>query len=359
MGFSEIEKEVFKKYRLVVGIDEAGRGAWAGPVVAAAVAISSVITRRSDEEEEAIRGQKLYFTELPASPCSLVAIKGRDSKQLSEKQREKIFEAIKNDRRIEWRTSAVWPKTIDKINIWQATLLAWRRCLKKLNLYPPKFGQAKFERAGPDFLFLDGKFNLFGRQVKYAWPRPKKCSYDTLSPVIHSSVIQGGYPIIKGDQKIFLLSLASIIAKVTRDRLMKKLDKKYPQYALAQHKGYGTKLHLVKLKKYGPCSIHRRSFRPVFEVCPFKEKVYYLVSQIPRGQVMTYQEVAEKIGHPRAARAVGNALNQNTDLKIPCHRIIRSDGSIGGYNQGVHIKRLLLEQEKNIRLSAGPAGSVY
>jgi len=316
MAFSQIEKKIFKKYQVVAGIDEAGRGPLAGPVVAGVVCI------------KISKGLSLE-----APPRTVLLKPLRDSKQLSEKQREEIFEAIKNDPRIEWWTSAVWPKTIDRINIWQATLLAWQRCLKKLN-------------PQPGFLFLDGKFDLFGNQESSDF---KDCPWRRLqgqSLKKPLKLIQK--PIIKGDQKIFLLALASIMAKVTRDRLMKKLDKKYPQYALAQHKGYGTKLHLAKLKKYGPCLIHRRSFRPVFATCPFKEKVYYLVKQISRGQVMSYQQLAEKIGHPKAYRAVGHALNQNTDAKIPCHRVIRSDGKIGGYSRGTKTKEKLLKKEKAI-----------
>jgi ribonuclease HII len=287
MTLSNQEKLVFKKgYQIVAGIDEVGRGCLAGPVAAAVAAVSTGLSR---------------------SFRSLAMTRIRDSKQLSAKQREEIFEIIKNEPKIEWRVSFVWPKVIDRINIWQATLLAWQRSLKKLN-------------PQPDFLFLDGKLAI---------PRLKIAQR----------------PIIKGDQKIFLLSLASIMAKVSRDRLMQRLDKVYPQYGFAQHKGYGTKLHFENLKKSGPCSIHRNSFRPVFENLPFSEKVYYLVSQIPRGQVVTYQELAQKIGQPRAYRAVGNVLNKNTNPQIPCHRVIRSDGRLGGYSRGSKIKERLLKRE--------------
>lgn len=267
----------------MAGIDEAGRGALIGPVTAAIVAVS--------------RGL----------PRSLTRIKIKDSKQLSAKQREEAFEIIKREPRIEWRVSAVWPTMIDKINIWQATLLAWQRCFKKLN-------------PQPDFLFLDGKQNL---------PR--------------LSIAQQA--VVKGDQKIFLLSLASIMAKVSRDKLMERLEKKYPGYQLARHKGYGTKLHFEKLRKIGPCSIHRRSFQPVFSNLTFKGKVDYVVSQIPRGQVMSYQQVAQRIGHPRAYRAVGNILNKNVNPQVPCHRVIRSNGQVGGYRGGSQLKRKILIKE--------------
>ncbi|MFH0805632.1 MAG: ribonuclease HII, partial [Patescibacteria group bacterium] len=151
-----------------------------------------------------------------------------DSKQLSTKQRELIFEKIKQEPSIEWKVSFVGPSVIDKINILQATKLAWKNCLKKLD-------------SQPDFLFIDGNQGI------------KKLNIEQQT-------------IIKGDQKIFLVSLASIIAKVSRDKLMERLDLKYPEYNFKQHKGYGTKLHLKNLKKFGPCTIHRKSFRPICKI---------------------------------------------------------------------------------------------
>jgi len=295
MIFSNQEKLVFRKgYQVIAGIDEVGRGALAGPVAAAIVAIPAGLLCRPQKFQRNFSG--------------LLAVTGiRDSKLLSVKRREEIFEIIKNEPKIEWRVSFVWPKVIDRINIWQATLLAWQRSLKKLN-------------PQPDFLFLDGKMEM---------PRLKISQR----------------PIIKGDQKIFLLSLASIVAKVSRDRLMKRLEKKYPKYGLAQHKGYGTRLHFENLVKIGPCPIHRKSFQPVFINLPFSEKVYYLVSRIPRGQTMTYQQVAQGIGHPKAYRAVGNILNKNRSRQVPCHRVIRSNGQIGGFREGSHLKEKLLKKE--------------
>ncbi|MBI5728928.1 MAG: MGMT family protein [Candidatus Magasanikbacteria bacterium] len=82
---------------------------------------------------------------------------------------------------------------------------------------------------------------------------------------------------------------------------------------------------------------------------PFQHKVFAVVKKIPRGKVLTYQQVAEKIGEPRAARAVGNALNKNYDPAIPCHRVVRSDGSPGGYNRGAKKKIKILQKEKALR----------
>ncbi len=202
MAFSYLEKKAFKDgYKIIAGVDEAGRGPLAGPVAGAAVLIDK--------------------NNLP----NLKGIKIKDSKQLSEKQREEVFEAIKQEPRIKWSVSFVWPKVIDRINILKATELAWLRSLKKFKQWP-------------DFLFLDGNRTLNNLKIKQR-------------------------AIVKGDEKILSVSLASIIAKVSRDRLMQRLDKKYPKYGFAQHKGYGTKLHLKRLRKFGPCEIHRKSFRPI------------------------------------------------------------------------------------------------
>jgi len=202
--FSRLEKQVFKKgYRLVAGIDEAGRGSLVGPIAAAIVAINPKKTFKLNNYPQGIK----------------------DSKQLSKKQREEIFEAIKQESSIEWKVSFVYPKVIDRINIGKANLLVWQRCLNRLD-------------KQPDFLFLDGKMSLPNLEIKQQ-------------------------SVINGDQKIFLLSLASIIAKVNRDRLMERLDKKYPEYGFGQHKGYGTKLHLERIRKFGPSEIHRRSFNPI------------------------------------------------------------------------------------------------
>ena len=276
---SNQEKQALKKYPVIAGIDEVGRGPLAGPVTAAIVAL---------KKEVNIRGVK-------------------DSKLLLAKQREEIFERIKNNPSIEWSVAFVSPKIIDRINIWQATLLAWKRCLKKLAL-------------SPDFLFLDGNQII---------PKLK----------IEQNAIVGG------DRKIFLCSLASIIAKVSRDRLMKRWNEKYPQYGFARHKGYGTKEHLAMIEKHGPSEIHRKSFQPVFDNLPFRDRVYYIVGQIPKGQTATYREVAERIGAPRACRAVGNVLNRNPHRWVPCHRVVRSDGRIGGFARGTEIKREMLTKE--------------
>ncbi len=288
MRFSYLEKKVFKQgCQRIAGIDEVGYGSLAGPVASAVVVVRNG-----------------YLPRFPR-------IKIGDSKQLSPKQREEVFELIKQKPNIEWRVSFVWPQVIDRVNILRATQLTWRRCLNKLN-------------QQPDFCFLDGNQEL---------PRLKI----------------GQQAVLGGDGKIFLISLASIIAKVSRDKLMEKLSQKYPEYNFVLHKGYGTKLHLERLKKFGPSEIHRKSFRPVFDNLTFRDKVYYAVSKIPKGQVMTYKGVAEKIGHPKSYRAVGNALNKNINSWVPCHRVIRSDGRLGGFRGGGQKKKELLKREKALK----------
>ncbi len=199
------EKKLWKKgFKRVVGLDEAGRGPLAGPVTAGAVML-----RR-------ISNSKLQI------PRELSGV--RDSKQLTAKKREELYSLITKNSNIEWGIGKVSEKVIDKINILEATKLAMEKAIANL-------------RHKPDFLILDGNFRI-----------------DSLIPQ---------KSIIKADQKVFSCSAASIIAKVFRDRIMEKYHKKYPRYGFKKHKGYPTKFHFRMLKKYGPCKIHRKTFRPV------------------------------------------------------------------------------------------------
>jgi len=188
------------KARIIAGIDEAGRGPLAGPVTAAAI-IAPVLN-----------------------------IKATDSKKMTAKQREEVFEFLKQHPKVEWGIGRVSEKVIDRINILEATKLAMRRAvvnLEKKLAYPV------------DFLLIDGNFGI-------GTNKPQKS-------------------VIKGDEKVFLISLASIVAKVTRDRGMKRYHKQYPKYEFACHKGYGTRIHYEMLAKHGPCRIHRKTFRGVCE----------------------------------------------------------------------------------------------
>lgn len=196
------EKNLFSKgLRLVGGIDEAGRGPLAGPVVAAVVIIDPVF--QLDE--------------------SFAMVK--DSKKISEKVREELFDLIMS--KFSVGVGICDHATIDRINILEATFLAMKKAVGSI-------------REKPDYVLLDGKF-----------------------PIPNTSIQQQA--IVKGDNLVFSIAAASIIAKVTRDRIMLDAHKKYPLYGFDKHKGYGTKIHIEALRMNGPCEIHRRSFRPVSE----------------------------------------------------------------------------------------------
>lgn len=186
------ERKLWKRgHKCVVGLDEVGRGPLAGPVVACAVLIGP--------------------------DCRIAGVK--DSKQLSVKKREEIYRILVNHPKISYGIGRVSEKTIDKINILEATKLAMKKAIRGLK---------------PDFLILDGNFK------------------------IDSEIPQKS--IIKGDKKVMSCAMASIIAKVERDRLMERYHKKYPGYGFDRHKGYGTLFHYEMLEKLGPSVIHRISF---------------------------------------------------------------------------------------------------
>jgi len=191
------ENKLWKRgYKRVAGLDEAGRGPLAGPVVVAAVSLS-------------------------AKP-GLAGVK--DSKKLSPKKREELYQVLTNHPKVKWAVAKVSEKVIDRINILEATRLGMKRAALKLN---PKI----------NFLILDGKMSL-------DLPLPQKS-------------------IVKADDKVLSCAAASIIAKVTRDRMMERYHKKYPQYGFDRHKGYPTIHHCQMLKKHGSSLIHRKTFRQV------------------------------------------------------------------------------------------------
>ena len=203
----DYENHLFTQgYPTVAGMDEAGRGPLAGPVVAAVVLVD-----------------QNFQKSLPELPL-LTQIK--DSKKISPNKREKLSHQIKEncpDVGIGVCDNA----TIDRLNILQASFLAMKKALSDM-------------RTSPDLILVDGKFRI------------PKCSYD-----------QKSFP--QGDRKIFSIAAASIVAKVTRDKMMEDYHKEHPDYGFDKHKGYGTKQHMDALKQYGPCEIHRRSFRPIKE----------------------------------------------------------------------------------------------
>lgn len=193
--------------RYIIGIDEVGRGALAGKVFVAAVALR--------------KNLKLKAWNL----------KLRDSKKLTPKQRGVWFDYIKAEK-IYYALASVPPKTIDKINISQAANLAATKAFNKLI--------AKCKMRGTNYkACLDGGLFL-----------PKNLNSKFL--ILNS--------ITRGDEKIPAISLASIVAKVSRDKEMVKFHKKYPKYKFHKHKGYGTKEHFKAIKKYGPSKIHRLTF---------------------------------------------------------------------------------------------------
>lgn len=187
------------KVNLIVGVDEAGRGPLAGPVVAAAVIFARTYKNKDIN----------------------------DSKQISEKKREELYSIIKENA-LAIAVGIVDAKTIDKINIYEATKIAMKEAIKNLN---------------HDYdLILTDAMKLENQKVE---------------------VID----IIKGDAKALPIAAASIIAKVTRDHMMNDLAKQYPEYGFDVHKGYGTKMHMDALKKYGPIEgVHRYSYKPVHNI---------------------------------------------------------------------------------------------
>jgi ribonuclease HII len=210
------EKKLWKKgYKWVAGLDEAGRGSLAGPVVAAAVMIK--ISNFQFPISKQISNFKFQISKL------------RDSKKLSSKAREKFYKILTTHPGIWWGIAGVSEKVIDKINIKNAAELAMEKALKQLE---------KKIKKRIDFLIIDGNhlknLPLLTYKLKL---------------------------IPKADEKVLSCAIASIIAKVTRDQIMMGYHKKYPKYRFDLHKGYGTKLHLKMLKKYGRCAIHRRSFK--------------------------------------------------------------------------------------------------
>lgn len=221
------EKKAWRKgYKRTAGLDEAGRGPLAGPVVAAAVLMLN--TKRQ-----------------------ILNIGIRDSKKLSPQKREKFYKIITKHPQIGWGIGIVSEKVIDRTNILKATKLAMvkavRNLNKKLKNTPVKKSRDRGIFCHTDFLILDGNFTLPAEILTRA--------------EISKSIFQKA--IVKADEKVFSCSAASVLAKVTRDRIMLRYHKKYPRYRFDKHKGYPTKLHKKLLKKHGPCKIHRKSFSPV------------------------------------------------------------------------------------------------
>ena len=196
-NLKKYEKE-YGQYNYICGIDEVGRGPLAGPVVAGAVILPK--------------------------DCNILYI--NDSKQLSEKKREELYEVITKEA-VAWAVGYASPERIDEINILQATYEAMRQAVNKLSVCPD--------------ILLNDAVRIPGLPMQQV-------------------------PIVKGDAKSVSIAAASIIAKVTRDRLMMEYDKAMPQYHFAANKGYGSAEHIEALAVYGASPIHRRSFITHFKV---------------------------------------------------------------------------------------------
>lgn len=192
--------ELFAVHRPIAGVDEAGRGPLAGPVVAAAVILN------------------------PCRPIEGLA----DSKKLGATRREKLAVDIRKQASA-WSVAWADAAEIDALNILAATMLAMRRAILGLQIIPAA-------------LQVDG---------------------NRLPEVSINNERLSGEAIIGGDAKVPAISAASIIAKTTRDRIMVRMDQLYPDYEFARHKGYGTRIHRERLRQHGPCEQHRRSFAPV------------------------------------------------------------------------------------------------
>src|SRR3989344_1571878 len=212
----KFEKELWRKdYRLVAGIDEVGRGAWAGPLVAAAT-----IFRSSLQGSAFLQGLALkYFKARPYGTYGKI----RDSKQLSPLQRERLDPFIKKNC-LAYSIAEISVKIINREGIAKATQRAFRKCLKSL-------------KPQADFVLVDAF------PVKYLAGKRQM-------------------PIIKGDQKSLSIAAASIIAKVYRDNLIRKLHEKNGRYSFDKNKGYGTKLHQELIRKHGISKDHRINFVP-------------------------------------------------------------------------------------------------
>lgn len=194
MSLYEFEHEKHEHgYKLICGVDEAGRGPLAGPVYAAAVILPD------DYEIEGIN----------------------DSKKLSAKKREKLFDEI-TEHAVAYSIKSCDNRIIDEINILQATMKTMKSAVEELS-------------TKPDIVYIDGNKIPDGLNTSAEY-------------------------VIGGDAKSASIAAASILAKVSRDRFMCEMDKKYPEYCFAKHKGYGTTLHYDKIRDYGPCEIHRITF---------------------------------------------------------------------------------------------------
>lgn len=202
-----LERRLFQSgYRIIYAVDEVGMGCLAGPVAVCTVAITNSFYNKTHK--------KLRWL--------------RDSKMLQAKQRTFFADQLLKEKGLVYALAYCRPKTIDKLNIYNASRLAMKMAIKKLR------PNLKLK----SIVLVDGKTKIKG--------------YDGEQ-----------MPIVKGDRRVFAIACASIIAKVFRDRMMKRYAKKFPGYGFEKHKGYATKYHRAQLVALGPAEIHRKSFAPV------------------------------------------------------------------------------------------------
>jgi ribonuclease HII len=200
-----LERKLWKEgYGTVAGVDEVGRGPLAGPVVAACVVFSPTVN-----------GEPLTESSLPGV---------NDSKKLTSAKREKLFDQILENAQ-EVGIGIVGERIIDRVNILNASLSAMWKAVSQIE-------------NPPDFILVDGNQKI----PQLSLPQ---------------------MPVVKGDALSFSIASASIVAKVTRDRIMLKYHRKYPEFCFDENKGYSTKVHIEALKAFGPCKIHRKSFKLV------------------------------------------------------------------------------------------------
>lgn len=220
-----LEKKLFRQgYGYVCAVDEVGMGCLAGPVVVCAVGMTSNFYKKNHK--------KLHWL--------------MESKLLRANQRERYAEELMKEKDLVYSLALSSPKIIDKLNIYQAARLAMRRAVGKLVLSSKYYVLRKRKTRNTKYVMhntkavvlVDGPYKIVGLKIDQI-------------------------PIIKGDQKVFAIACASIIAKVYRDKMMVRYAKKYPGYGFEKHKGYGTEYHKIRLAYLGPCEIHRKSFAPV------------------------------------------------------------------------------------------------
>lgn len=198
----KIERKLFSRgYDYIIAVDEVGMGCLAGPVAVCAVLLD-----------------KKFFSKKYKNLTNL-----KESKLLNKNQREHFSKELKN-LGIQYQICYAYPKTIDKVNIYQAARGAMKRAVERL------------KTKESTMVLVDGKTKIKDLELEQT-------------------------AIIKGDRKVFSIACASIIAKVFRDKMMARYAKKYPHYGFEKHMGYGTKHHITQLTALGPCAIHRRSFR--------------------------------------------------------------------------------------------------